>query len=118
MTLTPAFCDSLSGLKLYSIAMALLLSLLTQARLGAQPGVVSVTPSPGVGFTQTFTLVYSDAGGYGDLGGLIVSFSCPRSGAKPSFGGLNPARKLVERRHGSWNRLPRRLVFGVVGGWR
>src|SRR5260370_29545931 len=95
MTLTPAFCDSLSGLKLYSIAMALLLSLLTQARLGAQPGVVSVTPSPGVGFTQTFTLVYSDAGGYGNLGGLSVIFSYPLSGSNSCFVGYNPAGNWI-----------------------
>jgi hypothetical protein len=87
-TLIPTFRDSLSGPKLYSIGLALLLGSLTQASLGAQPGVVSSTPATGTGFRQTFTFVYSDAGGYANLNAAGVNFSSPLSGANACYVGL------------------------------
>jgi hypothetical protein len=80
MTLAPALCDSLPGTKFCSIALTLLLSLLTQVRLGAQPSGVSVTPSSGTGLTQTFTFVYSDTGGYASLAWTQVLFSSTLNG--------------------------------------
>ncbi len=68
-----------------SIAAAILLSLLTQGRLCATPGVVSATPSSGIGFTQSFALVYSSSGGYASLTNVQVNFSSPLSGASACY---------------------------------
>jgi hypothetical protein len=71
MTLTKKFCYSLSCL--------------FPMLLGAQPSVISTTPSSGQGFVQTFTLLYSDAGGYANITSEQVNFSAPLSGANACY---------------------------------
>jgi hypothetical protein len=78
-----------------SIAAAILLSLLTQGRLCATPGVVSATPSSGIGFTQTFALVYSSSGGFASLTNVQVNFSSPLSGANACYLAYVPAGNYI-----------------------
>jgi hypothetical protein len=80
VTFAPAFCDSSRRLRLWSTALPLVLSLLAPVSLIAQPSAVSVSPSSGTGLTQTFALVYSDAGGWGNLQNVQVIFNSTLNG--------------------------------------
>jgi YD repeat-containing protein len=98
-----------------SIAAALLLSLLTQGRLFATASVVSATPSSGIGFTQTFTLVYSDTGGYASLTNVQVNFSSPLSGANACYVAYTPAGNLISLLNDAGNSWSSGVALGSSG---
>src|SRR5260370_32275625 len=74
-----------------SIALPLLWSLVARTPLYAQPSVISVAPSSGTGFTQTFSLVSSDTGGWANLQSVQINFSSPLSGANACYVGYSVA---------------------------
>jgi hypothetical protein len=79
-----------------TFAPALLLSLLAQVPLLAQPSAISVSPASGTGLTQTFTFVFSDTGGYGNIAWTQVLFSSTLNGFNACYVSLQAAANTID----------------------